>query len=280
MILPATTSWPHARPLNQTLAAARSQGRAALATYLPVGYPSVATGLDALYSLAQHADILELGVPHSHQVRDGPVIQHAAKQALADGFRMQHLFAAVGELSVFTAAALLVKSYWHPIERFGVDQFVYGLADAGGCGVLIPDLPIEEAGPWLSTSRAAGLDTLNLVSPHFDLDRLAYVCAASRGMVYAPATWVVTGAHRQLSSHLPQFVARLRAVTMLPVGIEIGVSTAAHAAACSALADAVMVSSPVICRMEEAPGAAPAAAASAAHEFADVVRRPLRPAAA
>ncbi|MFF1733740.1 tryptophan synthase subunit alpha [Streptomyces sp. NPDC058247] len=265
--------------LDQALALARSQGRAALATYLPVGYPNRADSMDALHLLAQASDVVELGVPHVAPVLDGPVIRRASAQALAGGFRMQDLITAARELSAASATALLVMSYWHPISRYGPERFADDLAAAGGAGVLVPDLPAEEAGRWIAAARAAGLHTVNLVDPRADVAALARVCAASSGMVYAAATQGVTGTQGPLSARLPQLVARLRTITSLPVGVGIGVSAPGQAAIISAFADAVVVGSAVIRRMEAAPKAPVAAAASVAREFADGVRHPVGAAA-
>ncbi|MGW3424477.1 tryptophan synthase subunit alpha [Streptomyces phaeochromogenes] len=278
MTAPSSMSWPSAR-LDQVLAAARLQERAALATYMPVGYPNRITGLDALHVLAQFADIVELGVPYSDPVMDGPVIQGATAQALTAGFRMTDLFTAARELSSSSRAALLVMSYWQPIHRYQPERFANELAAAGASGVLVPDLPLEEADPWLDAARAAGLHTVNLVAPNTNAARLARICAASSGMIYAPATKGVTGNQGPLSSDLPQLIDRLRRVTALPVGVGIGVSTAAQASSISAIADAVVVGSAVIRRMAAAPNTAVAAAAATAREFAAGVRHPARAAA-
>ncbi|WP_051853233.1 tryptophan synthase subunit alpha [Streptomyces sp. NRRL S-146] len=266
--------------LDQVFAATRAQGRAALAAYLPVGFPTFSQSMDALHAVAAHADVLELGVPFSDPMMDGPIIQQATAQSLAGGFRMRHLFEAARQLSATSAAALLVMTYWQPVARYGPRRFADELALAGAAGVILPDLPVEEAGEWLAAARARGLHTVFVVAPNSSDARLARVCAAGSGMVYAPAVAGVTGAQGPLASGLPAFVDRLRAVTAVPVGVGIGVSTPDQAAIVSTFADAVIVGSALIRRLQTAPGPAGArAAASLARDLADGVRRPLSSAA-
>jgi tryptophan synthase alpha chain len=180
-------SWSAAR-LDYALATSRSEQRAALGLYLPVGYPSRTASLDALHLMAQHADVLELGLPHSDPHMDGPVIREACAQALDSGFEMIDLFTAATELTAATTTALVVMSYWAPIARFGPELFAERLAVAGGAGVLIPDLPEREAATWHWAAREAGLHTIPLVPAHASNARLAEIGSASSGMVYAPAT--------------------------------------------------------------------------------------------
>jgi tryptophan synthase alpha chain len=276
---PSSPTAPPAGRLDRSFAEAKAEGRAALATYLPVGYPSMPESLDALLGMAQSADILELGVPHTDPVFDGPVIRQAAARSLASGFHMRDLFAAARELTASSAASLLVMSYWRPIEEYGAARFADELAAAGVAAVIVPDLAVADAGRWSAAVRAAGLHTVNLVAPDADADELARVCAASSGMVYAPATIGTTGSQGPLGAHLPRLLDRLRALTSVPIGVGIGVSTVEQAAHVSALADAVVIGSPLIRRMQAAPHAPAAAAAALAREFAEAVRRPAGPAA-
>jgi tryptophan synthase alpha chain len=266
-------------PLDDVLAAARAQSRAALATYLPVGYPDPVTGLDALHQLAHSADIVELGVPHTHPVLDGPVIQHAVAQALTGGFHMRDLFSTTEALTASSTAAMVVMSYWAPIARYGPADFARHLAAAGGSGVLIPDLPSCAASTWRKTARAAGLHTIPLIPPHASAARLAAIGAVHSGMAYAPATPGTTGASRPLSPYLPRLVRRVRKATGLPVAVGIGIGTPEQAMQVSAYADTVVVGSAVIRRMQAHRNDPAAAAAAAAYDFADAVRSIRRPAA-
>ncbi|MEU1107034.1 tryptophan synthase subunit alpha [Streptomyces tibetensis] len=264
-------SWSAAR-LDYALATSRAEQRAALGLYLPVGYPSRTASLDALHLMARHADVLELGIPHTDPHLDGPVIQQASAQALDKGFQMIDLFTAATQLTASTTTALVVMSYWAPIERFGPELFAERLAVAGGAGVLIPDLPEHAAATWHWAAREAGLYTIPLIPAHASDARLAEIGTQSSGMVYAPATPGRTGSRRPLSPHLPRLVRRLRTATSLPVAVGIGISTPDHAAQASRYADAVVVGSAVIRHMTTWRNAPDLAADHVAKAFADGVR--------
>ncbi|MER7688665.1 tryptophan synthase subunit alpha [Streptomyces sp. NPDC097610] len=277
---PTPASWPGSR-LDQVLTATRLEGRAALAAYWPVGYPTLNASLDILRLLARSADVLELGIPHTSPVLDGPVIRSAVAQSLASGYRMDHLLHVIRELSASTAAALVVMTYWNPVARYGALRFTDDLAAAGAAAVLLPDIQIEDTEPWLRAARARGLHSVFLASPHASTSGLARIRSAGSGMVYAPATAGLTGSQGPLDPQLGQAINRLRAVTSLPVAVGIGVSTPQQAAQVSAVgADAVVVGSALIRRYQTSPGPAGAAATSAlADQLAQGVRRTLRPAA-
>ncbi|MFF9458046.1 tryptophan synthase subunit alpha [Streptomyces flaveolus] len=273
-----TSSRPISR-LDHVLASSRAQKRAALGLYLPVGYPTLSASLDALHLMGQSADILEIGVPHTQPFLDGPVIQQASAQALADGFQMGDLFTAASELSVSTSAALVTMSYWAPIEQYGPRSFAHDFAAAGGAGVLVPDLPASAAASWQEVTRAAGLRTVTLIRPDAPAAHLAAVGATTTGMAYAPAAPGPTGSQSPLSPYLPHLVHRLRTATRLPVAVGVGISTPAQAEHVAGFADAVVVGSAVIRRMQSRPNAPVTAAAAAARDFADGVRRARRAAA-
>ncbi|MDH6604508.1 tryptophan synthase alpha chain [Streptomyces sp. SAI-208] len=273
-------SWSAAR-LDYALASSREENRAALAVYLPVGYPSRTASRDALLLAARHADVLELGVPHHRPHLDGPVIQQAAAQALAgsDGFQMRDLFATAVELTARTTAALLVMSYWEPIRSYGPRPFARELAAAGGAAVLVPDLPPGSAPPWREAAAEAGLYTIALAPRHASAARLAELGETTTGMLYAPAAPGLTGTRHPLSPYLPRLVRRLRETTGLPVATGIGISSPQQAAHASGFSDAVVVGSAVIRRMEAQPEAPASAAATACRDFAQAVRRAHRAAA-
>jgi tryptophan synthase, alpha subunit len=276
---PSSLDAPPSR-LGQALANARGQGRAALAAYLPAGYPTLGQSLDALHLLSTTVDLIEIGLPYTDPLMDGPVIQHAAAQALRAGFRTEHLFTTVRELAAASNTALVVMSYWQPIHHFGPSRFAQRLAAAGGTGVIIPDLPVEEATDWLSAAHEHHLDAVFVVAPNATDQRLARVCAAASGMVYAPATAGVTGGQGPLHPGLRTFVGRLRTLTNLPVGVGIGVSTPEQAACVGSYADAVIVGSAFIRAIEATPGPAGAhQAAVLAQRLADGLRRAVPTAA-
>ncbi|MET8411276.1 tryptophan synthase subunit alpha [Streptomyces sp. NPDC005195] len=259
--------------LHQVITAAQAQDRCALGTYLPVGYPNRLTSMDALHLLAQSADVIELGIPYAGGVLDGPVIQQASQTALDAGFRIEDVFAAARELSSSSPAALVAMSYWQPVHAYGPLRFATAAAAAGIDAVLIPDLPIEEATPWLAAAWATGLGAIPLVSHRTQQDRLARTVAAATGMLYAAATDTPTGNLQPVSPRLADLITRIRNLTSLPVATGIGISTPAQARTAAIWADAVVVGSAVIRRMQANPRAQTAAAAAAVgRDFAAALR--------
>ncbi|HEY5184020.1 MAG TPA: tryptophan synthase subunit alpha [Actinomycetes bacterium] len=258
--------------LEAAFARTRAEGRAALVAYLPAGYPSVRGGIDALVAMVDAGvDVVEVGLPYSDPLMDGPTIQAAVEAALATGTRTADVLATV-EAVARTGAATVVMSYWNPVERYGVARFATELAAAGGAGVITPDLTPEEAGPWLAATFDAGVDPVFLVAPSSTDARIARVAEVTRGFVYAASTMGVTGARDQVSDRAESLVARVRAATSLPVCVGLGVSTAAQAAEVASYADGVIVGSAFVRRLLDAPSAAEGVAAVA--ELAAGVRRP------
>ena len=170
-----------ASPLAETFAAARAEGRGVLVGYLPAGVPSVDGGIAALTAMvAGGVDVVEVGLPYSDPVLDGPVIQTAVDRALAAGTTTADVLRTV-EAVARTGAPVLVMTYWNPVEQYGVDRFAADLAAAGGAGLITPDLTPEEAGPWLAAADAHRLDPVFLVAPSSTDERIARIarCAAA-----------------------------------------------------------------------------------------------------
>lgn len=232
--------------LAKVLAAARDQDRAALIGYLPVGYPSLDASLQAVRAVVDAgADVIEVGLPYSDPLLDGPVIQHAAEQALAAGTRVSDVFTAVRAV-VDAGAAAVVMSYWNPVLRYGPDRFAAALAAAGGSGLILPDLIPEEAGEWLAAADRRGLDPIFLVAPSSTDQRLALTAQHCRGFVYVASTMGVTGVRSTVGDAAAGLVARTRQVTQLPLCVGLGVSTRAQAAEVAAFADGVIVGSALV----------------------------------
>jgi tryptophan synthase alpha chain len=256
-------------------AQARAEGRAALVGYLPAGFPSYDGCVAALKAMvASGVDVVEVGLPYSDPVIDGPTIQAAADLALRRGTRTRDVLRTV-ESVASTGAAAVVMTYWNPVLRYGVERFARDLAAAGGAGLITPDLIPEEAGDWMPASDASGLDRIFLVAPSSSDARIASTVAACRGWVYAASTMGVTGAREQTSSVAPALVSRVRAATELPVGVGLGVSNGAQAAEVAAYADGVIVGSAFVRPLLDAPdeAAGVAAVARLAEELAAGVRR-------
>lgn len=257
------------------LDACRAEGRAALIGYLPVGFPSVDGSIEAMEALVRAGvDIVEIGVPYSDPVMDGPVIQDAAVRALESGVRLKDTFAAVRAVRAAGAGAL-VMTYWNPVLRYGVDRFAADLAAAGGDGLITPDLIPDEAGDWIRAADEQGLDKVFLVAPSSTPERLAAVTGRSRGFVYATAVMGVTGARASVGDAAEDLVARTRAVTDLPVCVGLGVSTRDQASQVGRFADGVIVGSALVRCLTEAqsPEAGLKELEQLAGELADGVRK-------
>ena len=233
---------------------ARSEGRAALVGYLPAGFPSVDGSIEALKVMVDAGcDVIEVGLPYSDPVMDGPTIQAAAQQALEQGVRTADVLRVV-EAVASTGVATVVMTYWNPIERYGVDRFAADLAAAGGSGLITPDLTPDEAGPWLAASETHDLDRIFLVAPSSTPERIGYTVEHCRGFVYAAAVMGVTGARTSTSDLAAPLVARTKAATKLPVGVGIGVSNGDQAAEVAGYADGVIVGSAFVRLVLDARG--------------------------
>ncbi len=234
------------------LAGARAHGRAALVGYLPVGYPDVATSIEAMTALVEEGvDVVEVGVPYSDPLMDGPVIQHAVEAALRAGARPRDAITAAGEVAAAGAPGL-VMTYWNVVDRYGVARVAADLADAGGAGHITPDLIPDEGAEWLAAAEKHDLDRVFLVAPSSTDARLAATAAACRGFVYAASTMGVTGVRSSVGDAAEVLVRRTRAVTDLPVCVGLGVSTGAQAAQVASFADGVIVGSAFVRRLAEA----------------------------
>ena len=233
----------------------RAQGRSALVGYLPAGFPSYDGAVAALTAMVgAGVDVVEVGLPYSDPVMDGPTIQQAAQRALAGGTRTRDVLHTVTAVAA-TGAPTLVMSYWNPVERYGVDAFARDLANAGGAGLITPDLTPDQGAEWIRAADNHELDKIFLVSPSSTDERIAMTAAACRGFVYATAVMGVTGAREQTSRAAPELVARVREASDLPVGVGLGVSTGDQAAEVAGYADAVIVGSAFVRRLLDAPDA-------------------------
>ncbi len=230
----------------ERLEAAAAEGRSALIGYLPVGYPDVAGSVAAAReAVAAGVDVVELGVPYSDPVMDGPVIQAAVDRALSGGVRLRDTFHAVEQVAA-TGAPVLVMTYWNPVVRYGVDAFARDLAAEGGAGLITPDLITDDAGEWLAASDAHGLDRVFLVAPSSTAERLALTAGATRGFVYAASTMGVTGTRESVGADARRLVEDTRRAGAEHVCVGLGVSNGAQAAEVAAYADGVIVGSALV----------------------------------
>ncbi|HEY3605242.1 MAG TPA: tryptophan synthase subunit alpha [Sporichthyaceae bacterium] len=254
---------------------AAKENRAALVGYLPAGFPSRQGCIAALTAMVRAGvDVVEVGLPYSDPVLDGPTIQRAADQALANGTRIVDVLATV-EAVAATGAATVVMTYWNPVLRYGVDRFSRDLAAAGGAGLITPDLTPDSGPEWIAAAEAHDLDRIFLAAPSTSDERLRLTADACRGFIYATAVMGVTGARTTTSSLAPVLVGRLREITDLPIGVGLGVSNGDQAAEVGAFADGVIVGSAFVRALLDAPHleAGVAAAAALAADLAAGVRR-------
>ncbi len=264
--------------LAEAFARARAENRAALIGYLPAGFPTIPDSARLMRAMVEEGvDIVEVGLPYSDPLMDGPVIQAAADQALQAGTTPRDVIAVAGQVAESGAAAV-VMSYWNPIERYGVAEFAGELAAAGGSGVITPDLTPEESSAWTEATTEHGIDRIFLVAPSSTDERIARVAAECNGFVYAASTMGVTGARTSVSGAAPTLVARVKEATDLPVAVGLGVSTGDQAAEIAAYADGVIVGSAFIRLILEADSVdeAEVQVRTLARELAGGVRRRSR----
>jgi tryptophan synthase alpha chain len=232
----------------------RASGSKALIAFVTAGDPSLERTVDVACAMAEAgADILELGVPFSDPLADGPVIQRASDRALRRGVRLADVLEAARRIRARSGVPLLLFSYANPIFRHGLDALAGDAAEAGIDGVLVTDLPPEEAGEWTTAARRRGLDTVFLAAPTSGDERLRRIVDASRGFVYAVSRTGVTGERAALSADGAALVGRLRELTATPIALGFGVSTPGQAREAAAVADGVVVGSAIVRFLEEQP---------------------------
>jgi tryptophan synthase alpha chain len=244
-----------------TFRRAKAEHRAALVGYLPAGFPSVPGAIAAATAMAEAgADIVEIGLPYSDPLMDGPVIQEAATRALAGGIRVADVLRTVAAVAG-AGVPTLVMTYWNPVDHYGVAAFARDLADAGGSGLITPDLTPEEAGPWLEAAAEHGLDPVFLVAPSSSPERIKLITSACGGFVYAASLMGTTGTRDAVSGQAAGLVRRVRECTSLPVAVGLGVRDRSQAAQVAGFADGVIVGSAFVRRLLDAPDEAAGAAA-------------------
>lgn len=254
--------------LADTFAACRADNRAALIGYTPVGYPSVPASLDTMRTMVKAGcDIVEIGIPYSDPVMDGPTVARAAQAALDAGTRVRDVFIAA-EAVAGAGGQPVVMTYWNLVLKYGVDAFARDLAAAGGVGMITPNLIPEEGAEWHAASQAHGLDRIYLVAPSSTPERLAMTIDNCSGFVYAASTMGVTGARDSVSSMAPELCARVREYSEIPIGVGLGVRNGAQAAEIAEYADGVIVGSAIVSAIAEGE----AAVAALVTELAEGVR--------
>lgn len=237
------------------LTRAFGKDRTALVGYIPAGFPTVEIAIRAAQALARAgADVIEIGLPYSDPLMDGPVIADAVHRALTNGTKISNVFDTV-EAVASMGTPTLVMTYWNPVDQYGVGNFARDLAKAGGAGLITPDLSPEEAAPWIEASDSYDLDRVFLVAPSTTAERLRTITMHCRGFVYAASLMGITGTRAAVSKDAEALVRRTREHTDLPVAVGLGVSNAAQAAELAAFADGVIVGSAFVRRLLDATDA-------------------------
>jgi len=261
--------------IDETFAKLRERGERALVAYVMAGDPSLATTRRLVVEAEQRgADIIELGVPFSDPLADGPVIQRAGARALAAGTTLARVMELCATLRAEVQLPLVLFTYYNPVLAFGLKSFARTAVDAGADGVIVPDLPHEEAEPLRAEAEPAGLDMIHLVAPTSTPARAKTIARHSRGFIYVVSLTGVTGERRTLPPDLDAQVRTLRLVTTKPVCVGFGVSTPEHAAAIGRVADGVAVGSAIVRTIEQHAGTA--GLEKHVGDFIAALKQPLR----
>lgn len=258
--------------ITQTFSSVRAQGRAALMPYFTLGYPNSDLSLEIITSIADAgADLIELGIPFSDPLADGPTIQHSTQVALENGMSVQRCLDLIDRLRQHAVTQpLLLMGYYNPILAYGVPRFVAAAAGAGADGFIVPDLPPEEADEMESLCREYQLALVHLLAPTSTAERIQTVADRTTGFVYLVSLTGVTGARKVLPPDLEAFVSRVKQVARSPVAIGFGISTPAQARSVGSLADGVIVGSALINAVSQAEDPC-----RAAREFTRALRSAL-----
>ena len=234
------------------IAAARAEGRPALIGYLPAGFPDVETSIEAAVALAENGvDVIEIGIPYSDPVMDGAVIQAATVQALDNGFKVSQIFDVVKGITSRTNAAVMVMTYWNPVLRMGVDEFSRRFAEAGGAGLITPDLVPDEAAEWIEASEKHHLERVFLIAPSSTPARVQHTVDSSSGFVYCVSLMGVTGARSAVSSAAQAVVDAAHAAGAENACVGLGVSRREHVEEIGAYADGVIVGTALVAALRD-----------------------------
>lgn len=238
--------------LAEKFALLKEGGQKALVTYITAGDPNLQTTGRLISAMDRAgADIIELGIPFSDPSADGPVIQRASTRALGSGTTPAGILKLVAEVRGSVTAPLVLMSYYNPILQYGLNAFCLDAARAGVAGLIIPDLPVEEAGPLINEADKVGLAVIPLVAPTSNRDRLAKVTAAARGFIYCVTVTGITGTRQDVTAEIDRLSAQVMEFTELPVVAGFGIATPDQAAAVARYCDGVVVGSALVRLVEE-----------------------------
>ncbi len=229
-----------------------NQGEKAFIPYIMAGYPEPGLCAEIVELMASHGDIIEIGVPFSDPIADGPVIQEAGQIALSHGMSPKKIMHFVEELREKTQVPMVLMSYFNSIYRYGIKEFAEDLKRVGVSGVIIPDLPPEEAGPWIAEARRNEVATIFLLAPTSTDDRISKVGEVSRGFVYYVSTTGITGTNIGELEEIKEKVKKIKGMTNLPVVVGFGISSPKEATPIAELSDGVVVGSALIRQIKNA----------------------------
>lgn len=262
-----------ANRLSERTARLKSEGCKALVSFLTAGYPDVDTFCDTVIAAdTAGSDVIEIGIPFSDPIADGPTIQASSTAALAAGMTLEKALRITAQLRPSVSAELVFMSYINPILNFGPDRFADAASKSGVSGVILPDVSFEESAGLRSTFAAAGIDTIDLVAPTSSDTRVHQIASGAAGFLYLVSLTGVTGARSQMPGDLPDFVARVRVHTTTPAYVGFGISTPEQASEVARSADGVIIGSKLIRLVDDGT---PARAAARVGDFLTGVRAAL-----
>ena len=273
-----TTSPANSTRISRRFAELREAGELGIVAYITAGDPTLDATLEFVLALAEAgADVIELGVPFSDPLADGPTIQRASERALKSGATLAGVLNLVGRIRRSSQVPLVFFSYYNPILQMGLEKFAAAAANAGGDGVLVTDLTPEEADDYRRILHSHRLDTIFLAAPTSDDERLQKIAGASSGFLYLISRTGVTGAKESLSDELPALLRRVHRFTGLPVAVGFGISLPGHVSVLGGLADAAVIGSALVSEIEKAstPDAAARALRDRMHSFKEAARHGL-----
>ena len=232
----------------------KARGKKAFIPYIMVGYPSLEDTKNVLILFEEcGADVVELGVPFTDPLADGPIIQRASEMALLQGITLRKVIAFVRVLRQSIRVPLVLMTYYNPVFKYGEEAFVKDAKDAGVDGLIIPDLPPDEAGNLIQYAKTESLDTIFLLAPTSNAERIKKVAKASRGFIYYVSVTGITGSRLLLDGSLEIFISGIRKYTDKPIAVGFGVSSPEEASSVSKVSDGVIVGSAIVKRLHESP---------------------------
>ncbi len=233
--------------IDDLFARLRREEHRALIPFVTAGDPDLEATASLVRALEENgADLVELGVPFSDPLADGPTIQRASQRALASNTTLRGVISLVRDLRQRTEIPLVLMTYYNPVFAYGEDAFLADARAAGVDGFIVPDLPVDEGGAFYDRAEAGGVDAIQIVAPTSPDDRVRMIAGRSRGFLYYVSLTGVTGSRRKLAADLPRRLGRIRSLTDKPLCVGFGVSTPAHAAEIGRSADGVIVGSALI----------------------------------